>query len=628
MKTLLRIVLTCVALIPLNLSAETTVTRYWPMNDGDIKYYSGTGGSSYLEFTESFFGDEFHLDIYQRDPGDDEYYGGGSATYGYSEAEDILFNSAQHALGTTVYLEPAWRLLDNNLLTSGGTKTATLIASVPDVTNITVTTKVTVKSVGTVTVPAGIYKDCRQVNLSVKAPGAAVTGQALVLAPRVGIIRVGIVNSRLTVIGWQDMTGGTVGGVDVRDLAGVLAAPLAVQINGSGAVTPNYNGQSLEIGKSYTMTAKANSGFIFAGWSGGITNPNAKLTFVMQSNLVLQANFIPNPFLPTAGNYAGLFSDTANGVANQSSGFFSAKVTSAGKFSAKLLLAGKSSSLSGQFSGSGLASNSIARPNLDPLRLLLQLNLSGDEMISGQISDGTWMADLLADRASFNSKTNPSPQSGKYTFLIPGTENSLGTPGGDGFGAVTVDVSGNINFKGTLGDGAKVSQKTFLSKRGQWPLYSSLYSGKGLILGWLTFANQPSNDISGPVNWIKLAQPSAQFYPGGFAQQIEAAGSKYSFTSGTPILSFGTGHVSFVNGNLTENFTNQISISANSKVTNLSGNKLTLTFTTASGLFKGSVVNPATGKPVSFNGAVFQKRNFGGGHFLGTDQSGRVYFGN
>jgi hypothetical protein len=49
-----------------------------------------------------------------------------------------------------------------------------------------------------------------------------------------------------------------------------------------------------------------------------------------------------------------------------------------------------------------------------------------------------------------------------------------------------------------------------------------------------------------------------------------------------------------------------------------------LTCTTSSGLFKGSVMNPATGKLISVNGIVLQNQNLAAGYFLGTNQSGSV----
>ena len=78
----------------------------------------------------------------------------------------------------------------------------------------------------------------------------------------------------------------------------VLSTVLTVSTNGLGSLNPNYNNALLQVGKSYSITATAGTGFTFTNWTGGVTLPLAVLTnkatlqFVMQSNLVLQANFV------------------------------------------------------------------------------------------------------------------------------------------------------------------------------------------------------------------------------------------------------------------------------------------------------------------------------------------------
>jgi hypothetical protein len=71
-----------------------------------------------------------------------------------------------------------------------------------------------------------------------------------------------------------------------------LLAPMTVQTIGSGTVSPNYNGQMLEIGKTYSMTAGAEAGFVFTNWTGATTSTSPTISFVMASNLVLVANFV------------------------------------------------------------------------------------------------------------------------------------------------------------------------------------------------------------------------------------------------------------------------------------------------------------------------------------------------
>jgi hypothetical protein len=402
----------------------------------------------------------------------------------------------------------------------------------------------------------------------------------------------------------------------------VLTSPLDLSTTGNGRVSPNYTNALLEIDGTYTLTATPGTDSVFSNWTGTISANTAKLTFTMQSNMVLQANFVPNPFTPVKGNYAGLFSDMG-GITLTNAGYFSAILADKGTFSSKWQFANATYSLVGAFSADGTFSNAIVRRGLSPLTVQLQLDFSGGEVITGTISDGIWTAVLAANRAHF-SKTEPAPQSGSYTLVIPGSNDSLNQPGGNGAGTLKVDTSGNIAFTGTLGDGTKVSQRTFISKDGQWPLFVPLYAKQGLLIGRLTFdTSQPDTDLSGYCAWVKAPQPASKFYPAGFALgPIPALGSKYSFTNGVPLVNWTDGQIVLENGNLSQPITNGLSIDANNKITGT--NKLAISFTTATGLFRGTVLNSDTGKPITVNGALLQKQNIGYGYFLGTNQTGGV----
>jgi hypothetical protein len=401
-------------------------------------------------------------------------------------------------------------------------------------------------------------------------------------------------------------------------------APLTLTISGNGTVSPNLNGHYLSVGQSYTVTAKPAPGSVFSNWSGDFSATTPALAFIVQTNTSLQANFVPTPFPPFAGNYQGLFYD-AKGVAAPSSGFFSALVSDEGTFSASLQMEGESYGLSGGFSADGTASNYIAR-SINPITLQLRLDLSHGTGLTGELSAPNWDASLTAYLSPF-SKTLAAPEMGSYTLDIPAGKSSSLLPGGAGFGAATVDALGHIEFTGMLGDGTAISQSVIIVQNGLWPFYVSLYSGNGAIFGWLAFTNSPTNDLAGSLTWLKTPQPSAAFYPSGFSVRRDAEGSVYNYSKGQPILNFGQGQLWLAGGNLGAPFTNQVSLGGNGIVTNLSANALTLSISTVSGLFHGSVADPATKKAIPINGAVLQKQNVSYGVFLGTNQTGQVYFG-
>jgi hypothetical protein len=160
------------------------------------------------------------------------------------------------------------------------------------------------------------------------------------------------------------------------------------------------------------MTATPGTGYVFSKWTGGIYSTAAKLTFVMQRGLSLQANFIPSPFIPLEGAYNGLFYDT-NGISQLGSGFITVTVTTfSGAFTGTLQIGSSKWAFKGQFDGNGNATVTVKRGVMIPLTLGLQLDLyGGSYQITGTVtaSDSSWTAELSADRAVFNATTNPCP---------------------------------------------------------------------------------------------------------------------------------------------------------------------------------------------------------------------------
>jgi len=169
------------------------------------------------------------------------------------------------------------------------------------------------------------------------------------------------------VTGWESTT-------LTQTVTYVVMSPLVLTTSGNGTVTPNLNGQSLEIGKSYTITALPATGHLLSNWVGSVYSEKPALTFVMGSNFNLRAQFEANPFVPTKGDYNGLFFETS-GVLHDSSGFLKLSVTDRGSFSASLLCAGQSIPFSGAFNLSGRATPVLVRSGKSPLRFDLSLDL-------------------------------------------------------------------------------------------------------------------------------------------------------------------------------------------------------------------------------------------------------------
>jgi hypothetical protein len=419
-------------------------------------------------------------------------------------------------------------------------------------------------------------------------------------------------------------------------------ALLTLQTNGQGKITGETGQARLKIGEIYNATAVPGPNWVFAYWASGTNTTNlsplpngAALSFDMSSNLILQANFTNNPFTNVAGIYNGLF-HPPGGVSQESSGFFTAALpaTGSGAYSAKLLLAGVSYPFTGRFDLSGDAQAVVAPASKTPLTVYLHLNLHPpDDQMTGAVfnsaSNNGWISSLLAERAV--SKSSPV----KYTLIIPpGSNAPASQPGGYSYATLAGSQSGLVSLSGSLADNTAFSQSVALSKNGNIPLYASLYSKKGLLLGWLTLGtNPPAQMILGTgLAWIKT-NLSKGLYADGFTNtNLTALGSLYvppASQANNFILTNGTLTIS--NGGLTGALIYSNLTIAGNKLANVNaaGNP--------SNLLEG-VITPATGivtvtfKPtgassdITAKGVILQDTNNastnGAGWFIGAGQSG------
>lgn len=429
-------------------------------------------------------------------------------------------------------------------------------------------------------------------------------------------------------LAWTDAPGNTSGAAYNNNL------DLTVTIGGNTYKGNVFSGQYSTTGGKADVKNNVESVFLPAGATGDFTVtvtaaninsdgvPNEAPSLDQDFALVIYNGTAATAltYTPVASSYSGLFYE-AGGPAAGRSGAVSLNTTASGSYSGKLQLGAKSYSFGGTLDSTGVASNNIVRKGLSTLGVAFSIDLTNNSVMTGTVTDpGNWSAGLRAERALLNPKSGSVPFAGRYTLIVPGVSGNAQLPGGDGYGAATVTSAGSIKLTGALADGTKLSQSAVVSAAGDWPLYVSLYGGQGQILGWLNIA---SGTIGGDLNWIRPVVPGAKVYPSGFNFTPHIIGSIYNPTA-SPLIGFTSGVIVLTGGNLIAPITNAVTISG----TKASGaNKVTLKLSAGQGTFKGTVPNPPNKAAISFSGVLLQNQNFGSGYFLGTIQSGRIYFG-
>jgi hypothetical protein len=396
----------------------------------------------------------------------------------------------------------------------------------------------------------------------------------------------------------------------------VAYRPLVVSISGSGSITPGFSGTtSRQVGLGYQISATPAASYLFGGWSGGITSGSSALSFFMQEGLALQANFVPNPFPTSKGTFSGLMQSGTDGMLNLT-------LNPTGKFSGKIYLGAVAYSYTGKFDALGQADVQVKRTGTTPIALHLALDTSSHNQISGTATVGAITSSFTADRAIFNSRTNPTPLVGSYTLVMKPSASGTAPPlpTGAGIATLRINASGAATFSGQLPDSTKFTCSSSLTPDSRLALFAVLPGHRGLLNGPLAFANLPGSDATGSIHWIKAPLATDPAFPLGFDLSLDATLCAYASPT-SPATTF--------NLNLLDNlgtplfstsvpFTPlgkfQFPIPAPLKFT-LSGNKQT-------GAITGSFTHPNSAAKCAVRAVFLQKQGSAFGFFAGGSSTG------
>lgn len=398
---------------------------------------------------------------------------------------------------------------------------------------------------------------------------------------------------------------------------------LTVLTNGFGAVSPDRTGAPLQARKKYSLTAVPKPGNVFSNWTGSITTNQNPLNFVMESNTILRANFVTNPFLKWRGTYNGLFS-TSNEVTESTAGMLKNLIVSTkGSYSGALLINGASHSLSGSFDVAGQATNHLSRTLAQggslAVVMALSSNSNGVPQITGVVSNADWHStNLLADFA-----TNTLPPAEYTALLLPVTNNSppFGAPGGDGYAAIT-NRSETATISGALADGTTINQTVPVSADGYAPIYANLYTNHGLLLGWINIVSNDANRVG--LTWIRPGHATAP-YAMGFTNVLSASQILISPWSNAPATLNLLTNLALLDSSLDTNATAvfPVNITNNGKIADQS---VTGSINSKTGVFKVMISDGGTA--VNGVGAILLNRTNGGGYFLTKTNAQAIELGN
>jgi hypothetical protein len=232
--------------------------------------------------------------------------------------------------------------------------------------------------------------------------------------------------------------------------------------------------------------------------------------------------------------------------------------------------------------------------------------------VTGEVYSIGVYSDLLGYRAMTKLSPTTFPAAGPYVLNLQTALDKEGTgPTNDGYATLRINDTGGLALAGTLADNTTFSESTGISKNGIWSIYTELYKGTGILVGWQT--NTLTNGISGSVYWVK--PPLADiYYTNGVEIQAIVGGTNFV----RPVV--GTQYqIAFSGGTIVGSLINTLTVDGSGQFALASGSadadKLKLSLSNA-GVLAGKIFNPTTGATLSFKGAFTSPSQGGSGFVL------------
>ena len=292
------------------------------------------------------------------------------------------------------------------------------------------------------------------------------------------------------------------------------------------------------LARTYTVSAKANTGYFFGGFSGtaDISAPTATVTPVtFEAGESLVATFNSTPFTSgvngVAGTYNGIVKgNTASTDTQTNAGLFNVVVTSTGAFTGKLNVNGESTPVAGLFNN---VDGSFSTPDVrNGAAYDLTLDFA-TKVVSGSITKfkrGVQVAEVAVSAPHAYVTTTLAPfTAATYTVafdapLSPAPDLLPGEyPEGNGYGTLTIGTKADAKLAGKLADGTAYTSSSFVcppvspATEDTVPVYASFAAATGALVGdALVDTSAETVDSSSPFRWFKK-ENAGQYYPYGFA---------------------------------------------------------------------------------------------------------------